>query len=98
MKVIQQLTKWPCTLCRASVNSFGYGVANAHIIMESVDSYLSNTAEIVEPIYNEHNEQAIVLLVTASSSRSLDTRVEQLIWQLIPTCDASTLRRLAITL
>ncbi|KAL2839981.1 hypothetical protein BJX68DRAFT_271844 [Aspergillus pseudodeflectus] len=98
MKVVQQQTKWPHTLRRASVNSFGYGGANAHIIMESVDSYLNDTAEIVEPIHNEHDEQAIVLRVTASSSKSLDTRVEQLTRQIIPTCDASTLRRLAITL
>ncbi|CEN60640.1 hypothetical protein ASPCAL03076 [Aspergillus calidoustus] len=98
MKVVQQQTKWPRTLRRASVNSFGYGGANAHIIMESVDSYLNDTAEIVEPIHNEHDDQAIVLPVTASSSKSLDTRVEQLTRQIIPTCDASTLRRLAITL
>ncbi|KAL3484070.1 hypothetical protein BJX62DRAFT_244310 [Aspergillus germanicus] len=98
MEVVRQLTKWPRTLRRASVNSFGYGGANAHIIMESVDSYLSDTAEIVEPIHNEHDEQAIVLPVTASSSKSLDTRVDQLTRQIILDCDASTLRRLAITL
>ncbi|KAJ0418285.1 hypothetical protein BJY00DRAFT_288259 [Aspergillus carlsbadensis] len=98
MKVVQQVTNWPRTLRRASVNSFGYGGANAHIIMESVDSYLNDTAEIVEAIHNEHDEQAIVLPVTASSPKSLETRVGQLTQQIIPKCDSSTLRRLAITL
>jgi acyl transferase domain-containing protein len=43
LRVVRCTTPWPESLnCRrASVNSFGYGGANAHVVLEAVDSYLS---------------------------------------------------------
>ncbi|CAD6448954.1 f397abe9-75d8-410a-8065-48fb1933f1d7 [Sclerotinia trifoliorum] len=42
IKVVQKMTPWPkgFSKCRASVNSFGYGGANAHAIIEAADSVL----------------------------------------------------------
>lgn len=40
LKVATDLEKWPRALRRGSINSFGYGGANGHVILESVDSYL----------------------------------------------------------
>lgn len=40
VKVVTELTPWPVSkpIRRASVNSFGYGGANAHCILEGIDS------------------------------------------------------------
>ncbi|KAH8589480.1 hypothetical protein B0O99DRAFT_692539 [Bisporella sp. PMI_857] len=42
LKVVQTLTSWPewQKYRRASVNGFGYGGANAHVILDSADSFL----------------------------------------------------------
>lgn len=40
LKIATEVEEWPRALRRASINSFGYGGANAHVIIESADSYL----------------------------------------------------------
>lgn len=43
LKIVQGLTPWPQSHVhyrRASVNSFGFGGANAHLILDATDSYL----------------------------------------------------------
>lgn len=40
LKVATKVEKWPRALRRGSINSFGYGGANGHIVLESADSYL----------------------------------------------------------
>ncbi|KAI5784580.1 hypothetical protein EDC01DRAFT_201043 [Geopyxis carbonaria] len=46
LQVLTHLADWPSTssqyIRRASINSFGYGGANGHIIMESVESMVPN--------------------------------------------------------
>ncbi|KAK7972186.1 hypothetical protein PG988_006320 [Apiospora saccharicola] len=40
VKIATQMEDWPRDLRRGSINSFGYGGANAHVIVESLESYL----------------------------------------------------------
>ncbi|KAF2973192.1 hypothetical protein GQX73_g454 [Xylaria multiplex] len=43
LKIVTESTPWPdLPVRRASVNSFGYGGSNAHVILESVDTLLPN--------------------------------------------------------
>ncbi|KAL2193905.1 polyketide synthase [Corynascus similis CBS 632.67] len=47
LKVPTSLESWPEVqgIRRASINNFGYGGSNAHVIMESLDSFLASTSE-----------------------------------------------------
>ena len=42
VKVVQKMTSWPASkpIKRASINSFGYGGANAHRILEGIESFV----------------------------------------------------------
>ena len=42
VKVVTEMTPWPASkpIKRASINSFGYGGANAHCIIESIESFV----------------------------------------------------------
>ena len=75
MQVVTKLTNWPTRLHRASINSFGYGGANAHAILESVDS--------VVPGYNDARNNRVkrdptklyVLPFSGSTTQSLEARI-----------------------
>ncbi|QSZ32263.1 hypothetical protein DSL72_001837 [Monilinia vaccinii-corymbosi] len=98
IKVVQKMTPWPkgFSACRASVNSFGYGGANAHAIIEASDSILPGKATHVRRGQCDRNaegdEESNEVVGT---SRGLQTRVlprsEFLI--LFSAHDMSTLKR-----
>lgn len=46
LRIVRESTPWPTTLRRASINSFGYGGANAHAILESVDNLAPGCAGV----------------------------------------------------
>jgi acyl transferase domain-containing protein len=50
LKVATKVEEWPRTLRRGSINSFGYGGANAHVILESIDSYLGQKNPLTRTI------------------------------------------------
>ncbi|KAK7906576.1 hypothetical protein PG985_016313 [Apiospora marii] len=50
VKIATQVEDWPRDLRRGSINSFGYGGANAHVIVESLESYLGQ--HVVPSPYN----------------------------------------------
>ncbi|KAL7624846.1 hypothetical protein AAE478_004060 [Parahypoxylon ruwenzoriense] len=76
MSVATEVTDWPRALRRASINSFGYGGANAHTILESIDSYLNKSPQ--EPHIEKGTQDKLVLLpVSAASKKSLEARIRQ---------------------
>ncbi|KAJ2999377.1 hypothetical protein NUW58_g15 [Xylaria curta] len=76
MSVPTDIEEWPRALRRASINSFGYGGANAHCILESVDSYLHQLPATLESIVSPE-DQLVVLPVSAMSMKSLEARVQE---------------------
>ncbi|KAI9154978.1 Highly reducing polyketide synthase virA [Paramyrothecium foliicola] len=98
MKVLNAVERWPRALRRASVNSFGYGGANGHVILESLDSYLdrrppSPNGSIVQ-LGSSLQEQLLVLPFSAASSWSSKTRRQQ-ISDFIQRCDSTTVEKLS---
>ncbi|KAF6814469.1 Polyketide synthase-nonribosomal peptide synthetase 3 [Colletotrichum sojae] len=50
MKIATEVEKWPRSVRRASINSFGYGGANGHVILESLDSFLGSVDSSKTPV------------------------------------------------
>ncbi|CAH0054704.1 unnamed protein product [Clonostachys solani] len=86
LKVVDELSEWPRELRRASINSFGYGGANAHVILEDPKSFLKSSSHIgsfgeLDTATEERNSQqpndVYLLLVSARSKWSLEKRIGQ---------------------
>ncbi|KAK8024082.1 polyketide synthase [Apiospora rasikravindrae] len=107
MKVLNEPESWPRQLRRASVNSFGYGGANGHVILESVSSYLNdlpllNGPELVNGKGNGHGhrpltDEVFVLPFSAASPHSLERRRQQ-VSELVAQSGPGDLPSLAYTL
>ncbi len=98
MKIATEPTEWPRSLRRASINSFGYGGANAHAIIEPLSSFLSQPElDSWQQISPNHDRDFYPLLVSASSTKSLALRIDQ-VSQTIRQSDRESLRGVAFTL
>ncbi|TRX91638.1 hypothetical protein FHL15_007420 [Xylaria flabelliformis] len=97
IQVVTQCLKWPRNSRRACLNSFGYGGANAHAILESIDSFLSQERPAKSPTIPRQFDQFLCLPITATSVQSLQARVLQ-VSQLIPSCDWDSLSDMAHSL
>ncbi|KAK0622032.1 putative polyketide synthase [Bombardia bombarda] len=105
MQVITENKPWPRALKRASINSFGYGGANGHIILESPESFLEELAASQTPSGSNSSaasahggpEQVLVLPFSAGSDQSLEKR-RQHVTSLIEQSDSEGLWRLAASL
>ncbi len=81
LKVVQALTAWPSEHAyrRASINSFGYGGANAHTILDATESFLgriaTNFSRLADP---------------SKSTKSYGTNEPQLNGQILTPPDAKT--------
>jgi acyl transferase domain-containing protein len=79
--IVTKPTAWPEDIRqRASINSFGYGGANAHVIIESVKSYkLPGSKDPTKDSTRSRTAQCTVLLpFSASNKTSLVSRVSDL--------------------
>ncbi|CAG9949543.1 unnamed protein product [Clonostachys rosea f. rosea IK726] len=69
LQVVDELSEWPRELRRASINSFGYGGANAHVILEDPKSFLKDNISSPDDVY--------LFPISARSKWSLEKRIEQ---------------------
>ncbi|KAK7954812.1 polyketide synthase [Apiospora saccharicola] len=104
MKVLNEPEAWPRSLQRASVNSFGYGGANGHVILESVDSFMSQLPPAVDRDSPENGsgdgppmDNTFVLPFSAASPKSLEMRRQQ-VRELVEQSDPCQLPKLAFSL
>ncbi|KAF5135193.1 Asperfuranone polyketide synthase afoG [Metarhizium anisopliae] len=60
LKVVRMMEQWPDSLVdgprRMSINNFGYGGANAHVILESADPWTSTSGLDLEPVSGRHSK------------------------------------------
>lgn len=106
------LEDWPGQdgIRRASINNFGYGGANAHVILEDYDSYLkSNDLKIQEETLRVECTTSRQILLARSRIFTLSAKDEQAIRRMIseladhlrlvqPDCEETFLDSLAYTL
>ncbi|KAL3419084.1 Polyketide synthase-nonribosomal peptide synthetase 3 [Phlyctema vagabunda] len=79
IKIPTEMTKWPRTdtIMRASVNSFGYGGANAHAIMESIESYLQKELPVDRSLVVA-DQRSFFIPISGTSMASLEKQVSGL--------------------
>lgn len=75
MQIVTKPCTWPTSLHRASINSFGYGGANAHAILESVDNFLPGYNEARRERRRADPTKTYLLPFSASTIQSLEARV-----------------------
>ncbi|KIX10093.1 uncharacterized protein Z518_01174 [Rhinocladiella mackenziei CBS 650.93] len=79
ISIVKELTPWPSSALvrRAGINSFGYGGANAHAIIESADVHLTAINGSRDK-WDGYHPQAYLIPVSASRQASLERRVKEL--------------------
>jgi len=78
MEIVEEATPWPTQTHRASINSFGYGGANAHTIIESFDQTARryDIPSLSKPAPDHQKE--FIFPVSGSSQQSLEHRVDSI--------------------
>lgn len=113
VRVTRQTIKWPeRSLRRASVNSFGFGGANAHVVLESVETYFGKHHKnfvssfirggaLFASAYDDsdaENSQPYLLLFSANDTTSLKNNVSAISKHLINSAVNVKLSDVAYTL
>ena len=108
LRVVTETTPWPSLpLRRASVNSFGYGGSNAHVVVDS-SSTLPRTSNLqyaksiaqgdIDLLALMPVTRPYLLVFSANDDRSLENQITQLSNHLINPAVSVALRDLAFTL
>ena len=74
LKVVSELEKWPTGsegIKRASINNFGYGGTNAHVILENVDSWQREPALPPPKVVSKDDSKRLTSKVLLLSAKSL---------------------------
>ena len=82
MRIVMKTCAWPSSVHRASINSFGYGGANAHAILESVDTFLPGYNEAHQERLTSDSTKTFILPFSASARQSLEAQIIDLARQL----------------
>lgn len=77
MKVVTGVEDWPTPIRRASINSFGYGGANGHAILESISTYLPYYRDMTRRV-STTDDNILLLPISAASIESLEKRIHGL--------------------
>ncbi|TVY35171.1 Highly reducing polyketide synthase [Lachnellula subtilissima] len=81
LKVVTELIPWPeDSLKRVSINNFGYGGSNAHVILEAAEQQ-NPTQKITNGITNgicSESKQSMVFILSAKDKNSLKTMASDL--------------------
>ena len=81
VRVVQQPTPMDAQPARVSVNSFGYGGANAHCILEGVKYHIPNANDSIGPV-NDRTTRILLLPMSAHTYGALEllnTAVQQMV-------------------
>ncbi|KAI0096597.1 polyketide synthase-like protein [Nemania sp. FL0031] len=96
MEVVTEARRWPQSMQRASICSFGYGGANAHAILESYSAYTNQS--VSSKCQNGKLEtQCLVLPISAASPKALEGRLDQMS-RLLDRCTSDNVEQLCYTL
>ncbi|KAI9665524.1 MAG: Type I Iterative PKS [Alyxoria varia] len=76
VNIVETNTPWPTTACpRASVNSFGFGGANGHAIIDSAAAHLPSTFESSQPVSIGCGARKMILPFSAHTKSSLERQI-----------------------
>ncbi|KAI1097720.1 putative polyketide synthase [Jackrogersella minutella] len=79
IEIVKSLMTWPVTLCpRASVNSFGFGGANSHAIIEAFLDPLHQQTPAHHHPYTQNDGRTFIIPVSAHGRYSFDCRINDL--------------------
>lgn len=84
LKVINELEKWPTGpegSKRASINNFGYGGTNAHVIMESADLWQLQPTPLPPTVISKDDRKRLtnkVVLLSARSEKACQSMITNL--------------------
>ncbi|RMZ88826.1 hypothetical protein DV736_g3927, partial [Chaetothyriales sp. CBS 134916] len=69
---------WPSGLRRASINSFGFGGSNAHVVMEDALSHIANIQNAVLPLVQNTQTVECGMMAIGLDFNSVATYIEEL--------------------